>query len=233
MCPERQYREVLQPLALPANRMSLKVNEIFFSIQGESSFAGLPCLFIRLTGCNLRCTYCDTRYAYEEGKNMSLEDILAALPTGYGGLVEVTGGEPLLQDECPLLVARLLQREHVVLVETNGSQDIRPLPEGAICILDVKCPDSRMSDRMDLDNLTRLRARDEVKFVIQSRDDYRWAKEVIRAYRPARPEKVLLSPAHDRLAPRELAEWVLADRLEARIQLPLHRLLWPGVERGR
>ncbi len=164
---------------------------------------------------------------------MSMEEVLAALPAGWGGLVEVTGGEPLLQDECPLLVARLLQGGHTVLVETNGSQDIRLLPEGAICILDVKCPDSRMSDRMDLDNLHRLRARDEVKFVIQSRDDYRWAKEVLQAYRPARPEKVLLSPAHDTLPPRELAEWILADKLGARIQLPLHRLLWPGVERGK
>lgn len=224
---------ILGHFTLPKSRMSLKVNEIFFSIQGESSFAGLPCLFIRLTGCNLRCTYCDTRYAYEEGKNMAVEDVLSALPTGYRGLVEVTGGEPLLQDECPLLVVGLLQGGHTVLVETNGSRDIRLLPEGAVCILDVKCPDSGMSDRMDLENLHRLRPHDEVKFVIQSRDDYRWAKEVLRAHRPARPEKILLSPAHDRLDPRELAEWILADRLEARIQLPLHRVLWPGVERGK
>ena len=214
--------------------MSLLVNEIFFSIQGESSFAGLPCSFVRLTGCNLRCSYCDTRYAYEEGKWMSVEDILSALPPDHKGLVQVTGGEPLLQEETPELVDRLVQEGHPVLVETNGSLDIRCLPQGSICILDIKCPDSGMRDRMNLENLDHLRPWDEVKFVIQSRQDYLWAKELLKTRLPlAHPGKVLFSPAHGTLGPRQLAEWILDDRLEARIQLPLHRLLWPDVERGK
>jgi 7-carboxy-7-deazaguanine synthase len=213
--------------------LALVVNETFFSIQGESSFAGLPCFFIRLTGCNLRCSYCDTRYAYEEGKSMSMEDVLSAMPPGYTGFVEVTGGEPLLQEECPALVHRLLRKGHTVLVETNGSLDIRCLPDGSVCILDIKCPDSGMSDRMDLENLHRLKSRDEVKFVVQSRSDYLWARELL-GQSPQRPaEKVLFSPAHGTCEPSELAEWLLADRLEARIQLPLHRLLWRGIERGK
>jgi 7-carboxy-7-deazaguanine synthase len=213
--------------------MSLVVNETFFSIQGESSFAGLPCFFVRLTGCNLRCSYCDTRFAYEEGRNMSVEDILAAIPSGYTGLVEVTGGEPLLQEECPSLVDRLVREGHSVLVETNGSRDIRSLPEASVCILDIKCPGSGMSDRMHFDNLRHLRPQDEVKFVVQTREDYLWAKDLL-GRSPSRPSgKVLFSPAHGVCDPRELAEWILTDRLRARIQLPLHRLLWPGDERGK
>ncbi len=213
--------------------MALVVNELFFSIQGESSFAGLPCFFVRLTGCNLRCTYCDTRYAYEEGRSMAVEEILAAVPAGYEGLVEVTGGEPLLQEECPGLVDRLLARGHSVLVETNGSLDIRCLPEEAVCILDVKCPESGMSERMRLENLGYLRHPDEVKFVVQNREDYLWAVRLLRTAPPRPPGKVLFSPARGICDPRELAEWLLADRLGARIQLPLHRLLWPNVERGK
>lgn len=213
--------------------MSLVVNEIFFSIQGESSFAGLPCSFVRLTGCNLRCSYCDTRYAYEEGKRMSVEEVLAALPPEHKGLVEVTGGEPLLQDACLELIDRLLQEGHPVLVETNGSRDIRCLPPASICIMDMKCPDSGMSDRMNLENLTHLRPQDEVKFVIQSRADYLWARDLLKDNPSPPAEKVLFSPAHGAIEPRELAEWILADRLEARLQLPLHRVLWPGIDRGR
>jgi len=213
--------------------VSLIVNEIFYSIQGESSFAGLPCSFIRLTGCNLRCSYCDTCYAYEEGKRMSIEDVLSALPSAPRDLVEVTGGEPLLQDACPELVDRLLKKGHTVLVETNGSMDIRCLPRRTVCILDIKCPASGMSDRMDLANLHHLRPQDEVKFVIQGRDDYLWARQILETHPHPPPEKVLFSPAHNTLEPRELAEWILADGLLARIQLPLHRLLWPGAERGR
>jgi 7-carboxy-7-deazaguanine synthase len=213
--------------------MSLMVNEIFFSIQGESSFVGLPCAFIRLAGCNLRCNYCDTRYAYDQGVKMSIQDIVSALPAEQHGLVEVTGGEPLLQDSCPELVDRLLQDGNTVLVETNGSRDIRCLPEGSICILDIKCPLSGMSDRMDFGNLDRLRPQDELKFVIQGRSDYLWAREIIEKHSRPPPEKVLFSPAHGLLEPRELAEWTLADRLQVRIQLPIHRFLWPGEERGR
>ncbi len=213
--------------------MSLVVNEMFFSIQGESSFAGLPCFFVRLTGCNLRCSYCDTRYAYEDGRDMSLQEVLSTLPSDYRGLVEVTGGEPLLQDACLELVDRLLRRGHTVLIETNGSRDIRRLPEGAICILDIKCPGSGMSDRMHWENLGHLRPRDEIKFVVQGRADYLWAKDLLSGLPPRPPGKVLFSPAHGTVEPRELAEWLLSDRLNARLQLPLHRLLWPDVKRGR
>jgi 7-carboxy-7-deazaguanine synthase len=213
--------------------MSLVVNEIFYSIQGESSFAGMPCFFVRLTGCNLRCSYCDTRHAYEAGESMSVEAVLSAMPPDYTGLVEVTGGEPLLQDECPALVDRLLRKGHTVLVETNGSRDIRALPDGSICILDIKCPESGVSDRMDLRNLHRLRPADEVKFVVQNRSDYLWARDLVGENPPRPAEKVLFSPAHGTCDPRELAEWLLADKLEGRIQLPLHRILWPGVERAK
>ena len=164
---------------------------------------------------------------------MSVDAVLSALPTGYKGLVEITGGEPLLQEACPELVDRLLQEGHPVLVETNGSLDIRCLPPGSICILDIKCPDSGMSDRMHLENLTHLRPQDELKFVIQSRADYLWARELLEGSPRPPAGKALFSPAHDTLEPRELAEWILADRLEARLQLPLHRLLWPTLERGK
>ena len=164
---------------------------------------------------------------------MSVEDVLSALPPEHRGLVGVTGGEPLLQDVCLELIDRLLQKGHPVLVETNGSRDIRCLPPTSICILDIKCPDSGMSDRMNLENLTYLRPQDEVKFVIQSRTDYLWARELLK-HNPSPPaQKVLFSPAHGAVEPRDLAEWILADRLKARLQLPLHRLLWPGIERGR
>jgi 7-carboxy-7-deazaguanine synthase len=211
----------------------LLVNEIFFSIQGESSFAGLPCFFVRLAGCNLRCSYCDTQYAYHEGRHMSAEEILSAIPPGYQGLAEVTGGEPLLQEACPGLVDRLLRRGHTVLVETNGSLDIRPLPEPSVCILDIKCPASGMSDRMNLENLCRLRPHDEVKFVVQNRQDYVWARDLLPHIPPRVPGKVLFSPAHGLCRPRDLARWILDDRLGARMQIPLHRLLWPDCSRGK
>lgn len=164
---------------------------------------------------------------------MSIDDVLSALPTGHRGLVEITGGEPLLQEDCPKLVDRLIRQGHPVLVESNGSMDICCLPTGSMCILDIKCPDSGMSDRMNLENLTHLRPQDEVKFVIQSRTDYLWAKELLKDYPHPPAEKVLFSPAHGALEPRELADWILEDRLPARLQLPLHRLLWPGHERGK
>ena len=216
---------------LSKNRV--RVNEIFYSIQGESSFAGLPCLFIRLTGCNLRCSYCDTPYAFEEGTESTLQDVLTQARLFGGNLVEITGGEPLLQETCPLLVNALLEQGHTVLVETNGSLDIRCLPEAAICILDMKCPSSGMTDRMNFGNLQYLQPQHELKFVIRDREDYCWAKELFEGLSAPRPDKVLFSPAHPHLDPRQLAEWILEDRLKVRLQLPLHRVLWPGTERGR
>ena len=219
--------------------MSLTVNEIFFSIQGESTFAGRPCSFIRLTGCNLRCSYCDTTYAYSEGEELEVAHLVAMVLAHGSGLVEVTGGEPLIQDSCPDLVESLLDAGNTVLVETNGSLDISSLPEGSICILDMKCPSSGMNSRMDLENLGRLGPRDELKFVIQNREDYLWAKELIRdrvglASQPGPdPGRVLMSPVHPFLEPSRLAEWILADKLPVRLQLPLHKALWPDAPRGR
>jgi len=213
--------------------VALKVNEIFFSIQGESTFAGMPGTFVRLAGCNLRCTYCDTTYAFEEGHQTSIPDILSIVRSNGRGLVTVTGGEPLLQNECADLTQRLIQDGNTVLVETNGSMDIRCLPDESVCILDIKCPGSGMSQKMDYENLQNLRPQDELKFVIQSRADYLWARELLEGSPRPPAGKALFSPAHDTLEPRELAEWILADRLEARLQLPLHRLLWPTLERGK
>lgn len=213
--------------------MPLRVNEIFLSLQGESTQAGLPCAFVRLAGCNLRCSYCDTTYAYNEGRSVSLGETLDAVASYAVRLVEITGGEPLLQAECPDLASALLERGYTVLVETNGSQDIRLLPEGCIRILDLKCPGSGMTDQMDFQNLRRLGERDEVKFVLRDRQDYEWAKGIMRLHPMPAPDRILLSPAHPFLPPQDLAAWILADRLPARLQVPLHRILWPEQPRGR
>jgi len=212
----------------------LFVNEIFFSIQGESTHTGLPCAFIRLTGCNLRCSYCDTSYAYDEGTWMSLQEIDSAIHSMGTGLVEVTGGEPLLQESCSDLLSHLTRKGYKVLIETNGSQDIRNLPEEVICILDMKCPSSGMNNQMFMDNLKHLREKDELKFVIQNRDDYDWAKQCLGQL-PSRisMDKVLFSPVHETLDPQLLAEWILVDNLPVRMHLPIHPILWPDKARGK
>jgi 7-carboxy-7-deazaguanine synthase len=212
--------------------MSLKVNEIFKSIQGESWFAGLPCVFVRLTGCNLRCNYCDTTYAYEEGKELSLPEITEIVGSYACPLVEITGGEPLLQDETPELAANLLQNAGAVLVDTNGSRDINVLPKGIVRIVDVKCPDSGQSDRMLWENMDRLVKTDEVKFVAQSRRDYHWAKSIVEEYELLRRCMVLFSPAFGILEPKTLAEWMLQDNLPVRLNLQLHKYIWSPDQRG-
>ncbi len=213
--------------------MKLKVNEIFKSIQGESTYAGLPCSFIRLTGCNLRCSYCDTTYAFEKGIDMTLEEILTDMELLGCNLVEVTGGEPLLQEGTGGLIKELLGQGYKVLVETNGSLNIDTISEEAIRIVDIKCPGSGMSERMDWKNIERLKPADEVKFVLSSREDYDWAKAVIDKYDLLEKSKVLMSVAFGRLDPRPLAEWILNDGLEVRLQLQLHRYIWPpGTQEG-
>lgn len=214
--------------------MHLRVNEVFRSIQGESSFAGLPCSFVRLTGCNLRCAYCDTGYAHHEGQDRPLGEVLAEMLAHETSLVELTGGEPLLQSGAVELARCLLSAGKTVLVETNGSQDISSLPRGCVCVLDLKCPSSGMTAQMDLDNLGRLGPRDEIKFVIGTAEDYAWARRVLRSaqHKPG-PDRTLLSPVHGVLDPGSLADWILRDRLPARLQVPLHRVLWPHVSRGR
>jgi 7-carboxy-7-deazaguanine synthase len=212
--------------------MNLTVCEIFKSIQGESSFAGLPFTIVRLTGCNLRCAYCDTHYAWAEGVQMSVGDVAQAVEEFGMKHVLVTGGEPLLQSGSLELIERLLMERRIVLVETNGSMDISVLPEKAIAIMDIKCPGSGQSHMMDWDNLERLRPIDQVKFVLTDRRDYNWAAEICRKNLIGSCKEILMSTAFGRLSPRELADWMLSDNLEIRLQLQLHKQIWPDELRG-
>lgn len=211
----------------------LKVNEIFYSIQGESSFSGIPFVFIRLTGCNLRCAYCDTKYAYEEGVKFPIGQILKEVEKFECNYVEVTGGEPLLQEDTPLLVDSLINKGFKVLVETNGTKDISVLSDEAIIIMDIKCPSSGEVDKMDWKNLNRLKSEDEVKFVVAEKSDYDWVKGIIKEKNLTEKAKLLMSPVPEKLPPALLADWILEDKLNVRIQLQLHKILWPDVIRGK
>jgi 7-carboxy-7-deazaguanine synthase len=210
----------------------VRVNEVFHSIQGESTHVGRPCVFVRLTGCNLRCRWCDTAYAFHEGVARSVDAVVEEV-AGYGcPLVEVTGGEPLLQPDVIPLLRALLGRGHEVLLETGGSLPIDSVPEGVRRILDVKCPGSGEAERNRWENLDLLRPGDEVKFVLAGREDYDFAAGIVRRHAlPARCP-VLFSPVHGELEGATLAQWVLADGLPVRVQLQLHKLLWPGALRG-
>jgi len=210
----------------------LRVNEIFYSIQGESSHAGRPCAFVRLTGCPLRCTYCDTEYAFHEGASMSIDAILQELQASPVRLVEVTGGEPLAQPGTVELLQRLLEAGYEVLLETSGAFSIAEVPAPVRKIVDLKTPDSGEMERNDWSNLERLQAWDEIKFVIQSRRDYEWARAVVRERRLHERVQVLFSPVWESDVRTDLAEWILADGLPVRYQLQLHKLIWPGVQRG-
>lgn len=205
------------------------ITEIFKSIQGESSYAGLPCSFIRTTGCNLRCVWCDTGYAFYGGKEMSVVDILAAIEPHQCDLVEITGGEPLLQEDVPKLAQELLRRNHKVLMETSGAQDISILPQDVIKIMDIKCPDSGMMESMDWKNLDRLGSKDEIKFVIAGRSDFDWAVDILNRYQLHRKNLVLFSPVYGTMAPRQLADWILTDRVPVRFQIQLHKVLWGDI----
>ena len=213
---------------------SLKVNEIFYSLQGESSYAGRPCVFIRLTGCNLRCSYCDTRYAYEEGTDTNLDLIIDQVSSYRCPLVEITGGEPLIQEDTPQLIRRLLERNVKVLLETNGSQNIQRVDDRCIKVVDMKCPSSGMEARNDLENLKKLSSGDELKFVVGNRIDFEFAQEVLDDYHQFFPEKtpVHFSPVFGKLEPKLLAQWILEEHLEVRLQLPLHKILWDPNQRG-
>ena len=208
------------------------VSEIFHSIQGETLYAGRPCAFVRLAGCNLDCSYCDTRYARESGTKMSIDEIVQRVAERPFRLAMVTGGEPLVQDETPELVKRFISSGYTVLVETNGSLDIGVIPDEAIRIVDMKCPDSGMAEKMLLTNLDEVRECDEVKFVLSSRRDYLWAKELTLKYSLAQRTTVLFSPTHGVLQPRELADWILEDDLDYVLQLQLHKIIWPERQRG-
>jgi len=211
----------------------MKINEIFYSIQGESSFAGWPTAFIRLTGCNLRCTYCDTPYAFDEGTEMSIDEILQTLQTFPTRLVLVTGGEPMLQPSVHDLFRSLLERGYTVLLETGGQISLTEVDAGVHKIMDFKCPSSGMELHNNYDNVRYLTRRDEVKFVVGDRRDFDWACDLVRRHNlTACVGSVLFSPIHSALSYEALANWVLNCGLPVRLQLQLHKIVWPDTQRG-
>jgi 7-carboxy-7-deazaguanine synthase len=217
----------------PAPQKSLTVNEIYHSIQGESTWAGEPCVFVRLTFCDLRCTYCDTEYAFYEGKKMALEEIVKATGAFQCPLVEITGGEPLLQKNVLPLMTMLADTGQMVLLETSGAHDISPVDPRVHRIMDLKTPGSGECTRNLFTNIEHLTQRDEVKFVIGSREDYEWSREQVERHALAdRCRAVLFSPIFGRIDPRKIVEWILADRLPVRFQLQMHKFIWTPTKRG-
>jgi len=211
----------------------LTVNEIFHSIQGESTRAGERCVFVRLTACDLRCSWCDTPYAFHEGRKMSVDEVVAVV-TGFDcPVVELTGGEPLLQADAFVLMDRLLARGKTVMIETGGHVSLARVPRPVVKVVDVKCPGSGESHRMHWENLALLAPHDEVKFVVKDRADYEYAREVVRERSLAgRVAAIHFSPVHGILSARDLAEWVLDDRLPVRVQLQVHKYIWDPAARG-
>ena len=213
--------------------MVLTINEIFYSIQGESTYAGQPCVFVRLTGCDLRCSWCDTPYAFTEGQKMSVDAVLQQVDQYTSPLVEVTGGEPLLQEDVYPLMERLLESGRTVLLETGGQIDVSRVPGGVIKVMDVKCPASGESDKNEWSNIDRLGSRDQVKFVINDRGDYEFARDTVcRHALDRRCAAVLFSPVHGVLEPKALSAWILEDHLPVRLQLQIHKHIWGANVRG-
>ena len=237
MCERKAYHR-----PVPADQVL--INEVFHSVQGESTWAGLPCVFIRLRGCPLRCHYCDTEYAFREGKARSLDDVIEEVTSIGCPLVEVTGGEPLIQPAVHPMMTRLCDLGHTVLVETAGAHDISACDERVIRILDIKTPGSGESDRVYWENIDHLRSRDEVKFVLVDRADYEWMKDVVQKHGLTdRVGSVLVSPAFHQesgrdiagckgLDPAELVSWILEDHLPVRMQLQMHKFIWDPKTRG-
>jgi 7-carboxy-7-deazaguanine synthase len=219
-------------MATTPEQPGLVVNEIFASIQGESSWAGIPCVFVRLTGCNLRCTWCDTEYAFDEGEKLAIAEIIQRIDAFGLATVEITGGEPLLQPGTATLAERLIAAGKKVLVETSGASPIDVLPPGVIRIMDIKCPSSGESDRNHWPNIDHLTSGDEVKFVLGNRDDYDWARDVVERYQLTTRCTVLFSPVFGQLDPRALADWILSDRLAVRLQVQLHKYIWSPEARA-
>lgn len=208
------------------------VNEIFYSIQGESSYAGLPCVFVRLTGCPLRCTYCDTEYAFYEGKNMTVTGILEEIMPYNCRLVEITGGEPLAQKECIDLMKELLSENYKVLLETSGALPLKDVPQCVVKIMDIKCPSSGEDGKNLFENISELAARDEIKFVIGTREDYEFAREITGKYELGTKHTVLFSPVYGKLDLKTLSEWILQDALHVKLQTQLHKMIWGENVRG-
>lgn len=209
----------------------LKINEIFHSIQGESSKSGTPCVFIRLTYCNLRCSYCDSEYSFYEGKDMNISEILKEVKKYNCNLVEVTGGEPLLQKESIDLMKTLLEKKYTVMLETGGSLPITNVPKEVIKIIDFKCPSSKMDHKNDWKILKDIAKHDEIKFVIGDENDYNWTKEKIKEHK-INDRTVLFSPVHDKLESKILSKWILRDKLNVRFQVQLHKYIWSPETRG-
>ena len=211
----------------------LTVNEIFHSIQGESTHTGRRCVFVRLTACDLRCSWCDTPYAFIEGRKMSLDDIISTVKSYDCPVVEITGGEPLLQKNVYPLMQRLLDDGFTVMLETGGHLSVEQVPDRVIKVMDVKCPGSGESHRNEWSNLERLGPADEVKFVIKHREDYEFARDVVTRHTlTGRVAAVHFSPVHGVMDPRQLAEWILADHLDVRLQLQAHKYIWDPQTRG-
>ena len=212
--------------------MSLKVNEIYYSIQGESTHVGRPCIFIRLTYCNLRCTYCDTEYAFYEGKDIEIPEIMAKIKQWNCNLVEVTGGEPLFQDECIDLLNELTNQNYEVLLETGGSLSISDVPTEIVRIVDFKCPSSGMKKKNLWSIVNDLQPHDEVKFVIGDREDFDWAKEMLNKYSLNEKCSILFSPTFGKIDPSLIVEWILDGDIPVRMQLQMHKHIWESERKG-
>jgi 7-carboxy-7-deazaguanine synthase len=226
--------------AVDISQRLLSISELFYSIQGESTYAGLPCVFIRLAGCNLRCRYCDARYTYEESHAEMALDVILSFVDGYpGALVEITGGEPLLQENVFPLMEQLVVRKRTVLLETNGSLPIDTIAPEVIVVMDIKTPDSGSADSLASGNIAAAKARNknipgscEIKFVLTGRDDYTWARDLVSQHGLNANGPTLFSPVKGQLNPADLATWILQDQLAVRLQLQLHTLIWPHLSRG-
>lgn len=210
----------------------LKINEIYKSIQGESSKAGLPCVFVRLTYCNLRCTYCDSEYAFYDGKDFSVEQVVEQVKSFKCNLVEITGGEPLFQKEVFELMTKLCDNGFEVMIETSGSLSIKDIDNRVLVIMDLKCPSSKMMKKNLYENIEYLKPIDEVKFVIGTREDYEWSKEIIKKYEIDKKCNILFSVVFENLKPVDLVNWILEDNLNVRFQLQMHKYIWNPKQKG-
>jgi 7-carboxy-7-deazaguanine synthase len=210
----------------------IKINEIYKSIQGESSKAGSPCVFVRLTFCNLRCSYCDSEYAFYEGTDFTVNKIIEQIKKYDCRLVEITGGEPLFQDECLELMKRLCDQGFDVMVETGGSLPIKDIDKRVMIIMDLKCPSSKMMKKNLYENIDYIKPTDEIKFVVGSREDYEWCKEIISKYQLEQKCELLFSVVFGELDPAKLVEWILEDKLNVRFQLQMHKFIWEPSKKG-